>query len=62
MFTILIIAALVVAVGSAGYGAVAYRNEQRRRGLGASTRAARMLGVVEIAIVFAVYPGARGRL
>ena len=40
MFTILIIAALVVAVGSAGFGAVAYRNEQRRRGLGASTRAA----------------------
>jgi hypothetical protein len=39
MFTILIIAALVVAVGSAGVGAVAYRNEQRRRGLGGATPA-----------------------
>ncbi|MBK9034712.1 MAG: DUF4178 domain-containing protein [Myxococcales bacterium] len=34
MLTILIIAALVVAVGGAGAGAVAYRNEQKRRGLG----------------------------
>jgi hypothetical protein len=32
MFTILIIAALAVAaLGSAGYGAIAYRNERKRR-------------------------------
>ncbi len=40
MFTLLIIAALAVAVGSAGYGAIAYRNEKRRRGLGGGGQAA----------------------
>lgn len=40
MFTLLIIAALAVAVGSAGYGAIAYRNEKRRRGLGGGDRPA----------------------
>lgn len=34
MLTILIIVALLVAVGGAGAGAIAYRNEHKRRGLG----------------------------
>ncbi len=48
MLTILIIAALVVAVGSAGVGAVAYRNEQRKRGLGGATTRALPAGTGDV--------------